>query len=337
MDSGFGLRSQCLSTSHGIIFASPEERGGHDEVVEEVADTEIEMKSSVSLHEGTEQERNNTADNQMIVPGTSKWESQPFGARCDTQYMLFEILQPFVRNVHNHGAQLSSFLRNIFTFPKEVRYLALPVAMVQSFAVSINTEIQLLLMSTYGASKRNPKTHLSVTDVEVINMNVCVVSHSGGTKLFVYIGVSQTVTSVVPCFFAVAQFIRHSREMHKALCKWQPNRYMKLLVQESILYFIVVLTFDMVDLLLGGTSTLLSGTTQIVSGIFSAFTPFILVPRLIISVREFHSHYDGEHIDSGFGLRSQRFSTSHEIMFASPEDQDEGVGAVEEVARVVVE
>jgi ABC-type enterochelin transport system permease subunit len=40
------------------------------------------------------------------------------------------------------------------------------------------------------------------------------------------------------CIFAVAKFVRQSLEMHKALKQWRSDRYMKLLVRESILYFI---------------------------------------------------------------------------------------------------
>jgi hypothetical protein len=65
--------------------------------------------------------------------------------------------------------------------------------------------------------------------------------------------------------------------------------------------------------------------------------PFLLAPRLIIGVREFYSQIVGEHIDTGFGLRSQCISTSHGIVFASPDEREGDGCAVEDVADVVLE
>ncbi|KAF9231085.1 hypothetical protein BU15DRAFT_82843 [Melanogaster broomeanus] len=154
----------------------------------------------------------------------------------------------------------------------------------------------------------NPNTHLSVTAMELINTKSCAFAYSDGTYLLTYINVSRTVISVVLCVLAVSQFLRHSWERRRALGRWQTNRYMKLLVQESILYFVVDVLYNVVALILG-TSTLLTVGEQIFGG-SSTVAPYILAPRLIISVREVHSKIIGEDMDGGFGLQSERFSTS---------------------------
>ncbi|KAF9225013.1 hypothetical protein BS17DRAFT_60662 [Gyrodon lividus] len=180
----------------------------------------------------------------------------------------------------------------------------------------------------------NPKTNLSVREGEVFDVKLCVVSHSDGTALLTYVNVSRTLMNVVLCFFVIARFIRHSLEMHKLLGKWQSNRYMKLLVQESIFYFVINLLYNTVGII-AGSSTTLSGTAQIIFAVPSEVAPFMLAPRFIISVRELHSRVTGEHIDSGFGLHSQCFSIGG-IVFASPEGREGDWSAVEEVVEVVV-
>ncbi|KAF9230574.1 hypothetical protein BU15DRAFT_69079 [Melanogaster broomeanus] len=175
----------------------------------------------------------------------------------------------------------------------------------------------------------NFKTHLSVTEVEEMNLKFCVTSYSDATELSIYIWIARAVNSAVLCLFAVAQFIRHALEMHKVLGKWQSNRYMRFLVQESILYFISDLLYNVLGIVLGPSKTVSR----------TAAAPYLLAPRLIISAREFHSHIVGDHIDNGFGFSSQGFSRSHGIIWASPEDREGDGGVVEEVAstEIVVE
>ncbi|KAF9233815.1 hypothetical protein BU15DRAFT_79738 [Melanogaster broomeanus] len=181
----------------------------------------------------------------------------------------------------------------------------------------------------------NPKTHLSVTDIEVVNMELCTGSYNGGTEFIISLRVLSTVVNGVLCSFAVVQSIRYSLEIHKVLGKWQSNRYMKLLVQESILYFVMILLLNIMTLI--QTLATLSGTVQLVLEALAQFPPYIVGPHLILSVREFHSRILGEHIDSGFGLHSQRFSTSRGVIFMTPEERDGHGDVVDEVAEIEIE
>ncbi|KAF9233808.1 hypothetical protein BU15DRAFT_79731 [Melanogaster broomeanus] len=181
----------------------------------------------------------------------------------------------------------------------------------------------------------NPKTHLSIADVEVVNMELCTSSYNGGNELIISQRVLSTVVNGVLCSFAVVQCIRYSLEIHKVLGKWQSNRYMKLLVQESILYFVMILLLNIMTLI--QSLATLSGTVQLVVEALSGFPPYIVGPHLILSVREFHSRILGEHIDSGFGLDSQRFSMSRGVIFMTPEEREGHGDAVDEVAEIDIE
>ncbi|KAF8836257.1 hypothetical protein BDN67DRAFT_1072034 [Paxillus ammoniavirescens] len=66
-------------------------------------------------------------------------------------------------------------------------------------------------------------------------------------QLSTYAVVARLVIGALLCVFAVAKFIRQSLEMHKALKQWRSDRYMKLFVRESILYFIANLLFQVVS------------------------------------------------------------------------------------------
>ncbi|KAF9232299.1 hypothetical protein BU15DRAFT_67583 [Melanogaster broomeanus] len=165
-----------------------------------------------------------------------------------------------------------------------LRYLGLLVAMVQAFSTA------MFLFMVWGGSIFGIVTHflpiiatrdnhtmmtsvmfILLIDAEVINMELCIPSYNVGTELSLYIYVCSTAISVVLCSFAIVQFIRHSLGMHKALGKWQSNRYMKLLVQESILYFMAILLRSVLAWMVG-SSTVFSGTAQLVLGVPVAIT-----------------------------------------------------------------
>ncbi|KAF9238043.1 hypothetical protein BU15DRAFT_62693 [Melanogaster broomeanus] len=90
---------------------------------------------------------------------------------------------------------------------------------------------------------------------------------------------------------------------------------------ESVIYFLVNL-LDNVTLLLNDFPGWLPGTITQLVGTMLSFTPFILAPHLIISVRELDSRVVGQHIDSGFGLGSQLLS-GNDIVFAGAEERIE--------------
>jgi len=93
--------------------------------------------------------------------------------------------------------------------------------------------------------------------------------------------------------------------MYKATKQWQPNRYMQKLVKDGILYFIVNVLFQTIDLLEGtGFST---GNTYLLLAGLICIAFYTLIHRFVISIREL---YDRDirgrfHIDTGFGMQSR--------------------------------
>ncbi|KIJ64809.1 hypothetical protein HYDPIDRAFT_28171 [Hydnomerulius pinastri MD-312] len=173
----------------------------------------------------------------------------------------------------------------------------------------------VILFFVFDGIYYNPQTVLQVADVEIVDVSFCNAPSNIGPDLALYLSIPRLMLSVLLCVLAGVQFIRNSLEMHAALGKWRSKRYMNLLVRESILYFLVNLITNVVELIPGN----LPEVAEDLLGSFTETIPFVLGPRLILGVREFHSHVVGEHIDSGFGLRSQRLSVhADDIMFVSP-------------------
>ncbi|KAF9237821.1 hypothetical protein BU15DRAFT_48226 [Melanogaster broomeanus] len=74
----------------------------------------------------------------------------------------------------------------------------------------------------------------------------------------------------------------------------------------------------------------------IMLGFFAIVVPYLLAPRLILSVREVHSHLVGEHTDTGFGFHSKCFSTSCGVVFANPAGGKGGAVQEVQVAELVI-
>jgi hypothetical protein len=71
---------------------------------------------------------------------------------------------------------------------------------------------------------------------------ICMISFEETPILTTYFLIPMIVLSVLLCGLAVAQFARQSLETHRAIKKWRSNRYLELLVQESVIYFVVYAT-----------------------------------------------------------------------------------------------
>ncbi|KAF8838739.1 hypothetical protein BDN67DRAFT_1012887 [Paxillus ammoniavirescens] len=154
------------------------------------------------------------------------------------------------------------------------------------------------------------KLYLTVVPV-VADVKFCVLANDNIPYIQVntYAIIARLVIGTLLCILAVAKFVRQSLEMHKALKQWRSDRYTKLFVRESILYFIANLILNVVSYISN------SGTPFIVLGIISSVFPFVLGPRFVLSVRELCS-YAVEHVDTGFGVVSH----VNTIMFANPGD-----------------
>jgi len=168
----------------------------------------------------------------------------------------------------------------------------------------------LVLSITSAAYSTGQKFYLSV--LAVADVKICVMGINDIAHVVTYAIVALLVIGTLLCILAVAKFVRQSLEMHKALKQWRSDRYTKLFVRESLLYFIANLILNVVSYISN------SGTPFIVLGILSSVFPFVLGPRFVLSVRELCS-YAVEHVDTGFGAVSH----VNTIMFANPGDDTE--------------
>ena len=92
----------------------------------------------------------------------------------------------------------------------------------------------------------NTRTNLSpsipaVSVTRVLNSSVCSALYNPPSPLWTYL-IPALIFAVVLLVLGLVQTLKQSICMYKATKKWQPNRYMKLLVRDGIIYFLLYVT-----------------------------------------------------------------------------------------------
>jgi len=175
-------------------------------------------------------------------------------------------------------------------------------------------------------------------DVSVLfDATICTASYNVPTSIGVYFLIPKVVLSVVLCGFAVIRLVRESLQMHRAIKKWQSNQYLELLVRESVLYFVANLFAHVVPMVIG--AGVLQELSSLLLYTLGVIAPVVLPPRLIINLRELHTHVVGDHIDTGFGAISRHpISINENIVFANADVPTETIGdyrKAEETSEIV--
>jgi hypothetical protein len=83
------------------------------------------------------------------------------------------------------------------------------------------------------------KSHLLTFFSVLFGVKSCTFSFKAPSTPFTYTCIPTIVLSVLFCGLPIAQFVRQTLQMHRAIKQWRSNRYLELLVQESVMYFVM--------------------------------------------------------------------------------------------------
>ncbi|KAF8126711.1 hypothetical protein EV363DRAFT_560283 [Boletus edulis] len=194
------------------------------------------------------------------------------------------------------------------------------------FIYVLQTIVVVILNGIYD----NPNAHVSVTMGQVLNVSFCNVSYiNAPATLQVYRVAPRLVLSTALVILAVSQTLKQSFEMYKATMQWQPNRYMRKLVGDGIIYFFVNVLYQ-IDYLFALVVAPTNNPALFHTFLYIIF--YTLIPRFIIGIRELYDHgiHGGFHIDNGFGVVFQSNAgpdtTVSAIVFADGNQSPEAEG-----------
>ncbi|KAF8119661.1 hypothetical protein EV363DRAFT_1440672 [Boletus edulis] len=176
---------------------------------------------------------------------------------------------------------------------RTILYILLLIFMIQ-------TIITVVVDGNYEDS------NITVTIIHVLDFSFCNAFYSNASVLSpVYYITPRLVLGALLAILAVFQTLKQSFEIYKATKLWQPNRYMKKLVKDGILYFIVNVLYQTVNILNFTGFPLIN--TLVFLEVFVAVVFYTVIPRFVISIRELYDRdiHRGFHIDTGFGVQSR--------------------------------
>jgi len=162
----------------------------------------------------------------------------------------------------------------------------------------------------------NPYTDATVVDIRVpvLHYSACIEIYPRIGPYVIYAGSWSIIFDVVLLILALVPSVQQSIAMYQTTKRWEPNRYISLIIKEGVAYYIclnfldnipnVVATLDN----LNGDHWHLNPVGWFMIEFFYNTSMFPIVPRFVISMRELFdkdSRGQLEGIDSAFGISSR--------------------------------
>ncbi|KAG2143818.1 uncharacterized protein EDB93DRAFT_1251869 [Suillus bovinus] len=152
-------------------------------------------------------------------------------------------------------------------------------------ALSIGTDIYLY-------SRRQV---FSVKEIMTLNTKYCTLSFNTGPMLAIYTSIPIMCYDILLVVLAVITLVKHYIEQRRI--KMKPNTYMVMIVRYHIMYFVLNLTNQLLLVILWAD---IPTPAMSLSELFNGTAPFILAPRLIISIWDTHANEECVHVSTTF-------------------------------------
>lgn len=135
----------------------------------------------------------------------------------------------------------------------------------------------------------------SVKELITPNAKYCTFSFNIGPMSAIYMSIPIVCYDVLLVALAAATLVRHLKEQRGY--NMRPNTYMVMIVRYHIMYFVLNLTNQILMVILWAH---IPTAGMNLSELFSNTMPFILAPRLIISIWDTHAQDDCLHVSTTF-------------------------------------
>jgi len=182
--------------------------------------------------------------------------------------------------------------------------LSLPICIPMPQAWSIYLEEQLHYEQKEYFSLA---TSHSVAISQVLNYSVCTEVDTVMGPYMKYVVIYPTLFDLLLLVLALIPTVKETTVMYKATKRWQPNRYMSLIVKEGVFYVLLNLLNNIPNAILDTDRDTFPPVWYLISFLFYVATMFPVMPRFVLSIWELYANdtlrYCGG-LDSGFGIPS---------------------------------
>ncbi|KAH7928858.1 hypothetical protein BV22DRAFT_1126217 [Leucogyrophana mollusca] len=149
-----------------------------------------------------------------------------------------------------------------------------------------------------------------VTQYTVLGASYCAEKVALYDFYYEYLLIPRVWFDVLLLILVIAPLIRSAINMHRALGRWKPNVYLRELAQGSVLYFALHLAYTLADLIIPLRAY--PSWSEYLGMSISGTVPYMLAPRLILSLRHFHAEGYSGAVHSGIPPRESLSTVAHE-------------------------
>ncbi|KAG2144257.1 hypothetical protein DEU56DRAFT_910612 [Suillus clintonianus] len=135
----------------------------------------------------------------------------------------------------------------------------------------------------------------SVKELVTPNAKYCTFSFNMGPMPAIYTSIPIVCYDIFLVFLAAATLVRHLKEWREY--RMRPNSYVVMIVRYHMMYFVLNLTNQILMVILWAH---IPTPAMDLSELFSDTMPFILAPRLIISIWDTHAEDDCVYVSAPF-------------------------------------
>jgi len=153
-------------------------------------------------------------------------------------------------------------------------------------ALSIGTDVYLY---------SRPRA-FSVKEIVTPIATYCTLSFNLGPKPAIYTSIPMICFDTLLVVLATATLVKHLKGRRNI--KIRPNTYVIMIVRYHIMYFVLNLTNQILLVILWAPG--ISTPVASIAEVFNSSVPFILAPRLIISVWDTHAQHELVYVDTAF-------------------------------------
>ncbi|KAG2126597.1 hypothetical protein DEU56DRAFT_915984 [Suillus clintonianus] len=176
----------------------------------------------------------------------------------------------------------------------------------------------MALTLAIGIKYYGPHSGLILTQFSALNTNFCLDALGTDPMFFVYASIPSVLFDALLVVLATTRLVKHTIEMNQATGGWRINHSMKMIVRDSVLYFVLNLAYKVLNLIpLANIPVVCTSLAEL----FCAIEPYVLAPRLVINFREYNICTRGLMTSSDFMgplLASNVVRTEYELSPMSP-------------------
>ncbi|KAG1755261.1 uncharacterized protein EDB91DRAFT_1098003 [Suillus paluster] len=155
----------------------------------------------------------------------------------------------------------------------------------------------MALALAIGIRYYGPHSGLIIAQFNVLNTNFCLDALGADPMFFVYASIPSVFFDALLVVLAITRLVKHTIQMNEATGRWRMNQCMKMIVRDSVLYFVLNLAYRVLNLIpLANIPAVCTSLAEL----FCAIEPYVLAPRLVINFREYNKGSHGLVASSDF-------------------------------------